>query len=347
MKRFVFCVFLLFALYLSGCGKQEPNSQIYDYFPFSENVLYVYEGEGHPYASYTIYNTIINGNRLQRLLATDVQNYNRQTEVFEVADGELALINGDTFSYHLEDMTDTGTDAERRMIILKEPLKLGATWVIEEGPLGQDVAEVTGVDVALKTPSGNFNVIEVTHTLANGSVDKYYYAKGVGLVRTEYPGGDDGYVISSTLSERVENTAANLNYRSFSPAQSGKINYATAKIALWTNYDLVDTINAILSNSETGGQNAALLKNGKLKEISFAANASAARLNFDTGIYEQEYKSADEENANLSAIALTVGYLFGVDNVFIQVEGRPYSGVYVKKTEDDYFISNLDLINAE
>jgi len=328
-------------LCLCGCGDKnsEESSQIYEYFPFSANVLYSYTSEDHALASYKIYNTIISDSRLQRLLAPEVETYSRQTEVFEVANGELRLINGDTYIYHYEDLTLQLPAKD--MLLLKEPLTLGAKWNITD----VDTAEVTGVDVTVDTPAGRFKTLEVTCLFSTGFTQRDYYAKGIGLVKTEY-GSDTSSPITSILSEYTEKTDYIASYTHFSPDYAtGDINISTGHIKITTNYILADIINSILFDPDEDGGHGAYLTSGTLTGMSLSPAMSSVTLTFNDGIYKQGYASFDEEYAALSSIALTVGNLVGADYVHINVDGKPYSGQFVQKTEDEYFIANLDLLS--
>lgn len=339
MRKYIFYLpIILLILCLSGCGKGkqvfEQNSQIYEYFPFKENVLYEYEGEGHIYASYQIYNTFISDNRLQRRLSTDVATYNKQTEIFEVKDGQLRLINGDTYLYHYENQT--ANQPEKDMLLLQEPLELGAKWTIS----GTDTAEITGVDIDITTPVGSFKALEVTSVFTSGYMQKDYYVKNIGLVQTTYSTQSDT-PITSTLAKLTEDTGVSCEYKAYYPIHgTDEISVQSNEIVLNTNYNLIDTVNTILYKGSQDGVYGALLSNGKLIDINFATNTSAILVNFDKEVYDQGYTSEDEESSNLYSIAITLGKLLGVEQVFVQVDGKPYSGIYVKLTEDDAFITN-------
>ncbi|MDR1687424.1 MAG: GerMN domain-containing protein [Clostridiales bacterium] len=351
MNRILF--FLLFILLLAGCGsktvpeenKPAPedsmpapeNSEIYEYFPFTENTLYQYAGEGHEYAAYQTYNTFINDNRLQRRIATDVKTYDRQTEIFEVSAGELRLINGDTFYYHFENQT--ADEPQKNMVLLKEPLELGAKWNITE----TDTAEVTGVDVDVQTPLGNYKALEITSISANGFNQKDYYVKNVGLVKTTYTTTNNETPITSSLSAITEDTHIMCDYNSFFPIPgTGELSFYEDEVEIRSNYDVIGKLNEILSKPSPDGLYGALLGTGSLVEINFATNTSAVRLNFDAEIYEMEFSAEVDEEANLYALALTTGRLLGVEQVFIFVDGKPYSGTFVTKTEDDGYLTKLE-----
>lgn len=64
-------------------------------------------------------------------------------------------------------------------LILKGPIEKGTKWSNTKNEL----YEITGIDIKVKTPAGTYNTIEVTYK--NGDYEsKHYYAKGLGIVKT-------------------------------------------------------------------------------------------------------------------------------------------------------------------
>jgi len=69
-------------------------------------------------------------------------------------------------------------EANADNIILKTPLEVGTKWTDVSGLK----LEITGINVAVKTPAGSFSTIEVT-SLRDTFKSKLYYAKDLGLVK--------------------------------------------------------------------------------------------------------------------------------------------------------------------
>ncbi|GHU73850.1 hypothetical protein FACS1894188_00450 [Clostridia bacterium] len=342
MKRYVLILIIpLFALYLYGCKntteakppkEETPKSEIYSYFPFKENVEYEYEGQGNALISYNIFNTFVHENTLQRRLEP-AQNYDRQTEIFKVENGTLVLINGDTTRYHFED--ETGNAPQKDMVLLKEPLTLGATWTVS----GTDTATVTGVDVDISLPFGNYKALEVSSVTASGYDQKEYYVKDIGLVKTMYK-VNGGAELSSTLKKITENTTLKIPVDVYYPIKDAdETAIKETVVSLSTNYNLIKEVNKVLRTPppDTPENLLPILTTGSVEGIIFAANTSAAILNFDKNIYEQKFESENAERAMIFAVANTVGHMVSVDQVFIQVDNKPYSGVYVKLDEETAF----------
>ncbi len=100
MKRFFLIISLILALvFLTICANKgnQPGAsnnisgalKINDYYPFKENVKYIYEGIGNEYASYHTTVDFIEGNRIQ------LRSNNGGTDtvkVLENKDGQLTMI---------------------------------------------------------------------------------------------------------------------------------------------------------------------------------------------------------------------------------------------------------------
>lgn len=78
-------------------------------------------------------------------------------------------------------------EANRNDIILKAPLSVGTQWADDR----DGKYEITGINVKVETSAGTFYTVEVTYTRGD-YVNKKYYAKYLGLVKSSIKGyGDD------------------------------------------------------------------------------------------------------------------------------------------------------------
>lgn len=338
----VLFIVLAALLAAASCGASAARApalgtKISDYVSFRADTLYFYEGKGHALATYYIYNTIISpdGKKMQRLLLSGVEGYDTQTETFQITDGRLTLTYGDTFYYHFEDRT--GVEQAQPMLLLREPLKVGESWSVSPGV----ISEVTRRGVKVETPSGTYRALEVTTSYGDGFFSKDYYAPGVGVVKTSYAkAGEAG--IESSLAKITEKTSVSCPYYLFYPEKgTGDLIISNETCPLTTNYDLLETANAVLTTPPSSGGAAALLNGAPLIGLEFSFKDGAVTANFSEAVYARSYASATDEDANLSAVALTLGKLFGADYVYIRVNGGPYAGKYVKKSADDFYSANL------
>ncbi len=210
MRKAIFI--LLFIFLLTGCAKTPPIAEtatIADYFPLKEGTYYEYSTSGLDAGDQQIYVAYKDGNKIQRRLTTGNAIV---TEVISYENGELRLVFADPFGYN-EKITDAAPRAE--LLILQEPLKVGTKWNQE----ANTVSEITALNGTVTTPLGEYkDCLEVTSQLP-GIVQKDYYAKGVGLVKSEY--NQNGKNISFELKSLTENKELEFPIRLFEPDKSG------------------------------------------------------------------------------------------------------------------------------
>jgi len=98
-------------------------------------------------------------------------------QVLEVTDDSIVRVYGSV----TDDLTGDFTlePNNRNEIILKGPVTVGTTW---EAGYSNMTSTITGIDVQLSTPAGEFQAIEITSS--DGTYTKIsYYGKGIGLLK--------------------------------------------------------------------------------------------------------------------------------------------------------------------
>lgn len=120
--------------------------------------------------------------------------------VYEISKESIKLI----YSQEIHDIKFgenyiENTESNRKDIIIKAPIKKGTKWTDEKGKY-----EITGVDVEITTPAGDFNnTVEVTFTRNDFEV-KRYYAKDIGLVKSIIDGLVDELIeIKYSVEEEI------------------------------------------------------------------------------------------------------------------------------------------------
>ncbi|MCY6371492.1 hypothetical protein [Clostridium ganghwense] len=97
--------------------------------------------------------------------------------VYEIKENEIRAVYGIGETEIFEE-SYLNKEPNSNELILKGPIKKGTKWSYNEN----EFCEITGIDVEVKTPAGNYNTIEITYK--NGDYEsKQYYAKGIGLVK--------------------------------------------------------------------------------------------------------------------------------------------------------------------
>ena len=167
---------------------ETPPLKIEDYYPFTENTKYIYEGEGNEFASMTTYIDYIKDNRIQT--RTD-NGGTEMVKVMEIEDGQLVQLLNRGETYFRENFTDD--EYEEGEVLLKEPIEEGSSWKNGDN----STSTITNTAKEVVTLMCNYEAIEVTTENPQGKrVD--YYAKDMGLIKTVNTG--EGYEVSSTLS---------------------------------------------------------------------------------------------------------------------------------------------------
>lgn len=297
-----------------------------EYFPFVENTKMEYEGIGNEFAEQTTFFEFIDDNRAQ------LKIFNPGTiavKVLEYKDGELREIFTEGEFYHVENMLDIRGDTQN--ILLKEPLKVGNSWSIPGGYK----RTISGMDVGIKTPYKTFKALEVTTEFGEGKVQLDYYVKDIGHVASIYK---DGEFEVKTLLEDIEREPYEIEIISYYPLYTDtKIAYLDRDIKFSTN----DSIERIMENNFKNPPSNKLLpiisKNTKLNSLEFNRGNGIVYADFSKELISEMNADSKLENSILKSIVNTLGNYYGVEKVFVSVEGKPYSSGHISIEEDKYF----------
>ena len=235
-KRFVISIILIIALSLTlfvGCENgdtgpiPEPQAlKIEDYFPIEENVRYVYEGEGNEFASYNVYIDFTEENKVQQRVETGGTVLAR---VLKIVDGKLIRSLSREEVYHRQNLLDIEEEEE---ILLMEPLEVGTTWTLEDGR----TRTITSLNAEVSTPLATYEAIEVVTEGFDAKMTDYF-AKGVGLVKTEFD--SDGNIVTSSLKEFSQGVAREEIIEFYFPnIDDEKLYYKNKLVSFRTNEDI-------------------------------------------------------------------------------------------------------------
>jgi hypothetical protein len=310
---------------------QEPQARsIKDYYPFQSNIVYRYEGSGNEYASYDIYTDYLKGDRLQ------LRSNNGGSEtvrVIELKDGLLTqvLLKGEC--YYRENLLER-VDGEGE-VLLKEPLTPGTEWTLSDNRKRY----ISGSNVSITTPSGSYEALEVT-TEGNGDKLIDYYAPGVGLVKSIYTAS--GTEVVSSLSKIEQEVPFKQTVRFFYPDVEKEVIY-------WADKELSFQTNDITS-SKLAEEIKKIAEEKAAPVISVNTKINDLYLNKDNIVYVDFSKElvndmkagAAYENRILQCIANTLGSYYGVNQVCLTVEGKPYTSGHISMKKGDTIKVNLD-----
>jgi hypothetical protein len=366
LKKSILATILIFSLILSSCSahknlqktnmdnsssyKSNTNTEkasknaiknvnknisvftIKNYYPFKPNVKYVYEGNGMEYASYTVFVDYFNDDRIQ------IRTNNGGTEVVKVLEnkaGELNIILNKPEIYYRENFITK--PAMQNEIILKNPIIKGTTWTLADGRKRY----ISNVDVQINTPSGNFKALEVTtESDAASKGDKVldYYAQGVGLVKTMYT--SKGVSVTSTLSKIVNNSSLVQSVTFYYPnITDSKLYFVKKDLSFNTNDVTKIYFEKAFKESPKNELGKLLSPNAKIKSL-YLSNNNIVFIDFSKEFVSEMNAGSGYEAMILQCITNTIGGYYGVNKVYITVEGQPYSSGHIVMKKGEAFTVN-------
>lgn len=318
----------------------EVSTSISDYFPFKENTLYSYKGEGNEYAEMKTYFEYISDDRAQ--LKTMNPGTNMVT-ILEYKDGELREIYSEGEVYHTENLLDTVEKEESYEVVLKEPLKVGSTWGLKNG----NKRTITGYNVEIETPYKKLKALEVTTELGNNIKQLDYYAQGIGLVASIYKDGD--YEVKTLLQDLKEDYGLNQSVRFYYPTLTDlNIAYTDIDVQIRTNDKLEELIERTFKNPPSQKVISPISQNTKINSIVLNKDEGIVRIDFSKELIQEMNAGSSQETQFLNSIVNTLGSYYGVNKVYISTEGNPYSSGHYEIRENEYFTTDeTDIIELK
>jgi hypothetical protein len=346
MKKTALILGLIFSLlFLSSCATKDSSKSnnttpkngldslqtrtIGDYYPFKENVKYVYEGQGNEYASYTVFVDFRTDDRCQLRINN---GGTEMVKVLENKDGQLSMLLSRGECYYRENLTRFSADKPE--VILKEPLAKGTSWILADNR----IRYISGEEVEINTPAGNYKTLEVT---TEGENDKVvdYYAPNIGLVKTVFTSGESE--ISSTLSKVEENVSFAQTVRFYYPNVDGiTLNYVDKQLLFRTNDITKIALEKAYKEVPAGSIGRALSPNAKF--ISLYLNPdNRVYADFNRQFVTEMNAGAGFEGMILQCVTNTLGEYYGVDKVYLTIEGEPYSSGHFMMKKGEAFTVDL------
>ena len=302
---------------------------INDYFSFKANTKYTYEGIGNEFASYYVLIDYLDGNRVQLRLnngGTEI------VQVLENKDGKLTMLLSRAECYYRENLTQSpSSNAE---ILLKEPLIKGTTWTLSDNRKRY----ISNVEVKVTTPLGIYKTLEVT---TKGKNDKTldYYAPNVGLVKTVFISNGDQ--VSSSLSKIENNVSLTQSLEFYYPNVDGSIlNFVYKQLIFKTNDITRIKIETAYKDLPKGNIIGVLSPNTKIKSL-YLNKDNVVYVDFTKELISEMNKGAGFESMILQSITNTLGRYYGVNKVYITVEGKPYASGHIIMQVGEPFIVNI------
>jgi hypothetical protein len=348
MKKLLLITSLVFSLvFLSSCTDKnviKPSDQntvpketnvtnapltIKDYFSFKENTKYEYEGKGIEYAEYNQFVDYLTENRVQ------LRTNNGGTEtvkVLENKDGKLTVLLARPECYYRENLTQNPSSNSE--ILLKEPLIKGTTWTLADNRKRY----ISNVEVEVTVPLGKYKALEVT---TEGKEDKVldYYAPNVGLVKTVFI--SKNYEVSSSLRKMEGNVPFTQTVAFYYPnVDEDKLYFINKKLSFNTNDLTKSVFEKAFKEIPKGNLGRMLSPNSKIKSL-YLNKDNMVYVDFTKEFVSEMNAGSGYEGMILQSITNTLGKYYGVDKVYITVEGNPYSSGHIMMQKGEPFTVNL------
>ena len=193
----ILVVLLLISLVLSiGCTKKEDTGQknqqgrvdeataltVKDLYPLNVGDYWKFAGIGNEYAPFEQKVLFREGDRVQ----LQVENAGATSAmIYEFRDGQLVVVYMQEELYEEENILHK--DNQMEIVLLKEPIEVGATWETQERTY-----EIKEIGVTVETPAGKFEEsVKIVATFqGNSGKIILFYKPGLGLVKQDYQDGE-------------------------------------------------------------------------------------------------------------------------------------------------------------
>jgi hypothetical protein len=341
MKK-ILLILAVCAMLLTSCANMTPKPgetdntkeefSIEDYYPFTENTKYSYEGKGNEFATYTVLVDYAADNRIQ----TRTDNGGTESvNVLELKDDQLILLYSRGETYFRQNFLNNEYDGGK--ILLKEPLKEGNSWNYDENT----TATITGISKEITTPSGNYKAIEVTLEGEQGKTLDYY-SKDVGLVKTIAAG--EGYEVSSSLSSIESNKPLIQALTLYYPNIDGYLNTIDVQIEFNTNDKPEDVIEKIVKDLSVYE---ILSPNTKINNLFYNEEENSVHIDLTEDFVTEINAGAGFEALILQSLTNTLGQYYGVREVYITIDEGPYESGHIIIEKGEPYLVNFDNVKTK
>jgi uncharacterized lipoprotein YehR (DUF1307 family) len=307
----------------AGCGQNNdgdtPELTAADLFPLEENVLYEYEGTGNEFAAFTVFNEYLDEDSVQQRIDNGGTVIAR---VYVIGDGKVTrtLSRGET--YYRENMMDQ-TDADQE-VVLMEPIEEGTTWQLGDG----STRTITGVDVDVETPAGDYKCVEVV-TEGENATTTDYYAKDVGLVKTATQLEGEDTEISSTLKQITTDAERLETVQFFFPNINDDLIYIkNYQVSFRTNSVTTEVLEAGYKAALVDNVGAVLGANTKINSLKLNEDGKV-ELDLSSEFVTEMSAGAGYEMMLLQSLANTFCRYYNAEEMILTIDGETYTSGHI------------------
>jgi hypothetical protein len=306
-----------------------------DYFPIVLNAKYSYQGTDVEKRSYTILTDYANDSKQQLRINN---HHTERVDVYQYDSTGVKLV----FSYiesHIRENFLNEIPNENFYILLN-PIAIGTTWPARYG----GTSTITNIGVSVETPYSNFtSALEVT-TINREDRTVDYYVKNIGLVKSilYHPSRIPVY---SALKEIKYNIPFTQEIRFFYPDNAAnKIWYVDKNINFFTNDS-----NELKFGDEFKNFHSCFLPcigpNTTINSLYYNKFDPMVHVDFSSNFVNDLNASSKHEALSLLSITNTIGKYYYKNEVYITLDGNPYSSSNIQKQPGEPFLTNFNDIN--
>lgn len=317
-----------------GDPQMDNNAKLMEYYPMQADTEYEYEGKGNEFAAYN--RTVDYIDTKNNIIQTRMNNGGTETvEVIQIKDGKITVINRVHECYYRDNLMDKPLPEKQQEILLMEPLKKGTSWTLGDGTKRY----ISGTDVKVNTPSGQYITIEVTSLDKNGDT-KYYYAPKVGLVQEVY--SSENMKVSSSLSKVKTDKPYVKTIQVYYPDTKEKIHVEELSLSFKTNEATRLVLEKALRQKALKESYLPIISTNTKINSMYRGRNDIAYLDFSQDIIKDMNVGSGYEEKILQCITNTVGNYYNVSKVYITVDGKLYESGHILMQKGQTFKVNMD-----
>jgi hypothetical protein len=258
-------------------------------------------------------------------------------------------------------MNYIGQPRDQELILFREPLRLNAEWVQMVEREGEAISVITSMDRRITVPYGEFSTIEVTTFNTDGSAMKYYYAKGIGMIRFDWvqtwtrTDHDTGELLETEHTDvivelvAIEKGPFRMHFPVFHYV-NGEYDMIYAYVDIYTNADIDKLFSDALREAYNGIEGGDIRISGEtvFKLTTWDAERRLVTVNMSASFKDDMQNAACGEALAFQALVDTIAYFNYHPSVRITLDGVAYrpDGVFFDENgharfigpeEDDYY----------
>lgn len=299
------------------------------YFRFEADVYRQYIDQSNSTSTIESYVEFLKNNLMQLREITDG---NTTQSVYSYENGSVRKVLAENDRAYREDFTGADFVAADEEILIMEPIRVGTRWKLADG----SVRSITSVNSQVNTSDGKFEAIEIATERAD-SIEKQYYAAGIGLMKSVVTPSGGGDSTEFVLDNITTGGAFDQTVRFFFiDGQNEKMVYVDRAISLKTNNAIGPFLMSELKSPPGNGEVGPALTAGvTLLGLEIRNSGALVYINLSKEFTSEMNAGSAYESLVLHSLVNTVGNYFAVKNVLLEVEGKPYESGDIMFVKDE------------